>query len=295
MSFQDTTFGDWEIISPHRNYLGLSYGEWVRNWMNWLLRENPDDHNNGPVVYIRGVDFNKSSGGYNSFIRIGKDRLTMSMDQAALFAVILCFADARHHPELSDRDDRLSKIFHLIINGDHPPESRQFMVNDSQFPIGLDDFLVVSPEFKLHVPPPSSSYGSTLGPFLDVPMIYEGDWDCNVTGYFVLMKPKKPGRYTIASNATAEDGWHTETFVEIEVADQSRSGRASFDSERMKEAVGDVLRNQGTGLPPSGIPVKTSLSANLGMDENFSTLIDNGHGQSSEKRRLSRGSTIKNK
>ena len=49
----------WKMVSPDSNYLGLSYGEWAKNWMNWLVQKDPNTHNNGPVVYLRGVDFDQ--------------------------------------------------------------------------------------------------------------------------------------------------------------------------------------------------------------------------------------------
>jgi len=270
---QDTAYGDWRIISPRTSYLGITYGEWARNWMNWLIRNDPDTHNTGPVVYIRGVDFKKHRTSYGNYIKIQKERLSMSLDQAALFAIMACFVDARHHPNAEDHDKRLTKAFTLVINGDYPPARKQFTIDGKIFPIELDEFLTVSPEFKLHVPP--VDYGATLGQLLDVPMIFEGDWDCALAGYFVLLKPQRPGRYTIASNATAEDGYHTETLVEIEVFDQSKANRSVSYGQSMKDNIRDALNEQGfdmnaVGIPRAGDPsvdVLTSLDG----------IMDKGH------------------
>ena len=73
LEFPYTAFGEWQVVDPHANYLGLPYGEWVRNWVNWLIRPDPDQHNNGPVVYLRGLDF-KESTAYGSFIRLENER-----------------------------------------------------------------------------------------------------------------------------------------------------------------------------------------------------------------------------
>jgi hypothetical protein len=246
----DTPFGKWEVISPRSNYLGLSYGEWFRNWMNWLVRKDPDSNNNGPVVYIRGVDFTKAYSLYTNFIRIEENRLRMSLDQALLCPMMACYIDARHHTNAEEHEKRLSKAFRLVINGDYPPERKQFSIEGKEFPISLKEFLIVTPEFKLHVPSPT--YENTLGSILDVPLIFEGDWDCVVAGYAVLMRPLEEGRYTIALNATAEDGYHIESIVEVEVFDESKEKRSSAFRDFTKEQVKEILEKQGITLGGPG-------------------------------------------
>ena len=247
----DTGFGKWDILSPRINYLGLSYGEWSRNWMNWLVRKDPDHNNNGPVVYIRGVDFTKEYTEYGSFIRIEKNRYRMSLDQGILCPMMACYIDVRHHTNAEDHEKRLSKAFRLVINGDYPPRQEQFTIDGKKFPISLSDFLIVTPEFKVHVPSPT--YELTLGSILDVPLIFEGDWDCVVAGYFVLLKPKETGRSIIALNATAEDGYHIESIVEVEVFDESKPNRSSAFRDFAKEQVRENLEKQGIDLTSPSI------------------------------------------
>ena len=249
LEFPYTAFGEWQVVDPHANYLGLPYGEWVRNWVNWLIRPDPDQHNNGPVVYLRGLDF-KESTAYGSFIRLENERIFMSRNQALLCPLMACWIDVKHHPAAEDHDKRLSKAYELVINGDHPPDSRQFSINGEPFPGKLDEYLVASPEFKLHVPSPS--YGSTLGQLLDIPMVIEGDWDCVVVGYFVLIKPTTQNKYYIASNASAEDGYHTETLVEVDVHDTNKMSLSEYHSERITDNVKKILKAQGLEIEKAG-------------------------------------------
>ena len=249
-SNRDTQFVKWEILSPRSNYLGLSYGEWARNWMNWLVSKDPDANNSGPVMYLRGVDFTKTYSLYTNFIRLDKDRLKMSLDQALLCPMMACYVDARHHVNADDHQKRLSKAFRLVINGDYPPDQKQFSIDGTSFPVSLEDFLIVTPEFKLHVPSPT--YENTLGSILDVPLIFEGDWDCVVAGYYVLLKPKDIGRSTITLNATAEDGYHIETIVEVEVFDESKTKRSDSFRDFTKEQIKEILQKQGASLGTPG-------------------------------------------
>ena len=140
--------------------------------MNWLIRNDPDTHNTGPVVYIRGLDFKKHRTSYGNYIKVQNERLKMSLDQVLSFQSWLVSLMHGHHPNAEDHDKRLTKAFNLVINGDYPPAQKQFTIDGKIFPIGLDEFLTVSPQFKLHVPP--VDYGATLGQLLDVPMIFGG-------------------------------------------------------------------------------------------------------------------------
>jgi len=211
--------------------------------MNWLVRTDPDSNNSGPVVYIRGVDFTKSYSLYTNFIRLEKNRLKMSLDQALFCPMMACYIDVRHHTSAEEHGKRLSKAWRLVINGDYPPDSKQFSIDGKEFPISLEEFLIVTPEFKLHVPSPT--YENTLGSLLDVPLIFEGDWDCVVAGYAVLLRPQETGRYTFTLNASAEDGYHIESIVEVEVFDESKKGRSNAFGQFTKDQVKEILEVQG--------------------------------------------------
>jgi hypothetical protein len=244
--------------------------------MNWLVRKDPDNHNKGPVVYLRGVDFDQHET-YSNFVRIQEKRIRISLDQALFWPLMACFIDARHHPNAGDHETRLAHSYELLIHGDHPPQPNQLTIDGKPVVGDLTNFLTVSPDFKLHVPAPS--YDSTLGQNLDVPLDNEGDWDCVVSGYFVLLKPIRVGNYTIASNATAEEGYHTETLAEIQVFDESREKRAKFYSEVMEENIVDALKKQGAEI--------SNLNRGLADDPNLAKylssmkkILDKGHRQS---------------
>ena len=47
------------IVDPDNNYKGISYGDWVARWTNWLFSADPDRNEvQGDVVFLRGnVDY----------------------------------------------------------------------------------------------------------------------------------------------------------------------------------------------------------------------------------------------
>lgn len=245
----------WQVIPPFFNYLGASYGDWAGRWLNWLISVDPDKNNNGPVVFLRGIDFEIRRGSYRHFIRIGDQKLRITMDQAIFWPTICVFVDEKMVPSLNTDQKRLTDIFSASVLTDHPPLASQATIDGDPIVTNLENFFTVSPEFTLHVP--EASYGSTLGQLFQVPIKYEGDCEAAVCGYFLLMKPREAGGpYKIASNGNAEDQYHTETLVEIEVIDDSPQnrylGQRTLMTEIVKDELSKQIRNNGQGLKMEG-------------------------------------------
>ena len=98
----------------------------------------------------------------------------------------------------------------------------------------------------------------------------------------LFLKPQRPGRYTIATNATAEDGYHTETLVEIEVFDQSKANRSISYGESMKDNIRDALHEQGFEINAVGIPKAGDPSAPVLT--NLDGIMDKGHLKESRRK-----------
>ena len=268
---------NWQVISPACNYLGLSYGQWAARWLNWLLSVDPDLNNNGPIVFLRGVDFERRMGSYMNFIRIGKERIRVSLDQAVFFPIICLFVDEHMVPSLDDEQKRLSDVFDGALNADHPPQPNQTTLNGDPIVSNLTDFFTVSPDFILHVPEASYEPSSkrTLGQLFKIPITYAGDWKAAIGGVFALMKPLQAGNYFIASNGNAEDRYHTEMLVQIEVFDNSPKNRWKAQGELIKEIAFDE------GLKQK-LKVQENETMQIDKDSQFiDKIIDNSHKPSS--------------
>ena len=97
-----------------------------------------------------------------------------------------------------------------------------------------------------------------------------------MSGDLVLLKPTQVGTHTISSNATAEEGYHTETFVEVEVFDESPEKRAKFHSEVMAENIINALKMQGAEI--SNLNIATSADPTLGKYLAYiKRIIEKGH------------------
>lgn len=244
---------DWEVIPPDKNYLGLSYGEWSARWLNWLVSPDPDLHNNGPVVFLRGIDFELRQGGYRHFIRIDKQKIRISLNQAIFWPVICHFVDEKMVPTLDDSQKRLTDVFNGAINSDYPPDKIQATI-DAEPITDLTEHFIASPDFVLHVPEPT--YGQSLGSLFQIPIIYPGDWRAAMCGYFIMIKPKptaaNSGSFVIASNGNAEDRYHTETIVEVEVNNDDPQNRWKGQLSSMKEIIQEEAQKQVGSIDEKG-------------------------------------------
>ena len=47
-----------DVVQPHENFRGMSYGEWAVEWNKWLFSKDPDEYDEGNILFLRGnVDY----------------------------------------------------------------------------------------------------------------------------------------------------------------------------------------------------------------------------------------------
>jgi hypothetical protein len=216
----------YDVITPDRSQrrTGFEYQDMIEAWAYWLFSEDLDIKNDGPIVYLRGIDFPPSPDqrSYNGqpVVRLGLRSLQMSDDQALFLAVICTAAD-----EIDDRArtlrERINIVWQAIKRGDNPPSKDQVMVDGSPLKINgndLREFQVYSRDFILHVP--SISYGRSLKDFLDIPISTAGDRRVVVGGYFVVLKfekHQKPESHTVVFQGKGPNGYIASGVYRINV------------------------------------------------------------------------------
>ena len=100
---------------PDQLYKGKSYAEWIADWTNWLFSVNPDDHNSGPVVFLKHVPpIRKQSSSNNQVeegeeingkfmksinVMIGEDVLDITEGQAILIPILVSYWSAEDPDE----------------------------------------------------------------------------------------------------------------------------------------------------------------------------------------------------
>lgn len=227
----------YQLIPRQDAFLGLGYQALISDWMSWLVMDDPDRHNNGRVVYLRGVDFPTESESYSSFIRTDEDRFIIGLDQAIFWPIIMYYVDMKHHPHASSSHERLTQIANLLSNG-KPPEADDALISFNWGPTrpvnggGYAQYQFISDDIDLEIPRQDYDNSKTLCPYLDVPMTIPGVTKCRVAGFFLLLTFNRVGTFIISSHGAGELGYETRTLVEVEVTRQVTASRAAILAQK---------------------------------------------------------------
>ena len=203
------------VVRPTENYHGRSYGDLVKEFMQWLVQYNPDNQSSRDIVFLRGVDFEGYKVGQTHMcVKIGNDALQVFDDQAIFITLITAIVDRVHH-NIETPEKRRDELNKLVLSSDDPPR-RQLCI-DSLFPdIDWNDFKVITGDFAIEVPDPV--HGKTLGQLLDVKFDRAGITECVLGGYFLLLRPLPVGRHFIIYNGSGDNNtYRNQTFIEFNV------------------------------------------------------------------------------
>lgn len=241
-----------EVISRNMPYAGVCYEQLAQVWMNWLVSPDPDVNNTGPFIFLRGVDKvtgeNQATPGEQysfSYLMIEPDGLRILNSQVLFWPIIMYYVDERHCENAETYQKRWRQVIANMLAGDNPPEPSQARIQkDGEQAVdivaNLSEFKVVTSDFDLYIPP--TSYENRLGPILDIPLIHEGIWRCVVGGYFLLLRIKDEGKYTIMSNGNGELGYHTDTYVELQVYDDTVKSKKKLEEDRVLNRAQKLLK-----------------------------------------------------
>lgn len=88
----------YDIADPDKNFRGMSYGEWVARWSNWLFSEDPDRSEiQDDIAFLRGnMDYYKFAESPDPklndvdlfYDRTGNNSMTISEDTAVFLPVL---------------------------------------------------------------------------------------------------------------------------------------------------------------------------------------------------------------
>lgn len=199
--------------------MGLSYSDLAISWFRWLVSEDPDKNNDGPVYYLRGMDFAPPGADvdhYYSFVRLGKNKLKVPAKRPIFWPIIFYYLSELHYPNLTEQ-----QMYRLLRKwmeaGDNPPSADQATIDGNRIQ-NFPGTLIVTPIFELNIPDADATYKKTLAPlFTDEPFKVPGTYKCIAGGYFVLLKglEARDDPYTIVSHGRGELNYITDTVVEV--------------------------------------------------------------------------------
>ena len=217
----------YEVIKPNQLFQGKTYNDWAKDYFSWYFSEDPDDHNDGPVVFLKSTptistitDDNLNSAlrqMTNPNVMIGDDRLYIRKDQAILIPAIVAYF-SQTGP--SDNYHTLKNFVRDAAANSDTPRSNQIKINAANLSVDPKDYSLETDVFTLNVPdaPPGSSYKD----YVEYQPLPPGPWPTVGGGYFFLVKLLDRRVYTIVSRVKGkkyQDGrdYYADLLYEISV------------------------------------------------------------------------------
>lgn len=223
------------IVKTSENYRGLSYGDIIATWQNWLLSENPDEKQYGDILFLRGnIGYHHSNSYYlNSFIEIPEGMAILAPIVTTHFTMGDSYKD-----KIIDDEFYLRKAVreHVDAAGPFWATLEKMGKNYKAFKLvpNLESYRVQSMLFELHI--------SEKNPFLnkmDEPN-YPGKHTALVSGYFVLLHDLPISSYRIRFGGYGMDNFYTDSSYEINIVSKGSSvkdisGNTFTSSHLLKE------------------------------------------------------------
>jgi hypothetical protein len=234
------------VVKTSENYRGLSYADIIVTWQRWLLSENPDEHQYGDILFLRGnIGYHQSNSDYlKCFIEISEGMSILVPIVTTHFTI-----GESYKGTIINNEFYLRKAVreHVDAAGPFWATLEKMGKNHKMFKLvpNLESFRVESMPFELEV--------SEENPFLDKmdEPNYPGKYTALVSGYFVLLRDLPVSSYRIRFGGYGMDKFYTDSLYEINIISKERTGKdlsgSSFTSDlllRMKKnAIKPVHKN----------------------------------------------------
>lgn len=212
--------GDINVLESSDIYRGRSVGDWLGEWWNWLISDDPEYSQIGPVYFLRpGLPRETGTLNFRTSIDRTKDKkVIVYSDQAILFPVLNSMIDARHFTYLDTQAKRRYQVRNDAYYSPKLPLDACTIdfkpILDSKNGKTWDDLSMESPDFKLHIP--DVDPGKSFRFLLDYPLEYSGDYDAVTTGFWVFIKNlPSDSDYHIEWHANGLDGYSVSAIYDI--------------------------------------------------------------------------------
>jgi hypothetical protein len=218
-------------MPPGKTFKGLSYGDWVAIWSNWLISRDVDSYDGEDMLFLRGyvgykaVSDDEGAMRYQDpdsvLNRTGDKKLNILKGTSVFVpatASIKSIGDLFEGQVIENEED-LRKVVNDDISDitsiwarvklNHSKESVKLVPN-------LQSYRIETPVFKLTVPEDSA-----LNNRFDDPM-KPGVYDTVVGGYFILLPDLAPSTYQIDFGCEGPGDYSTRGLYDIEVYRDTR-------------------------------------------------------------------------
>jgi len=205
----------YEVIKTSEIYKGKTYNDWAKEYFTWYFSKDPDDHNDGPVVFLKSTPKIESLSENNSSsflkhmtepnVMVGRDRLDISKGQVILIPAIVSYFS--QSPEGDDDLHTLKNFVREAARDSEIPSNNSITIakrdpdnkSDPQVSgLRVDNMLDHSLEtdvFMLDVPE-----DSTYASYIEYPPLMKGSWPTVGGGFFFLVRFLETGVYAVTSS-----------------------------------------------------------------------------------------------
>jgi hypothetical protein len=200
------------VVKTSDNYRGLSYGDIIATWLRWLLSENPDAHQYGDILFLRGnLGYHQSNSSYlDSFIEIPEGMgilvpiVTTHFTMGDFYKGMIINDEFYLRKAVREHVDAAGPFWGTLEKMGENYEAFKLVPN-------LESFRVESVPFELDV--------SEKNPFLDKmdEPNYPGKYTALVSGYFVLLRDLPKSSYRIRFGGYGMDNFYTDSLYEINI------------------------------------------------------------------------------
>lgn len=229
-----------QVVPPHQNFRGLSYGEWAALWWNWLLSD--DLEYRGDMFFLRGnVDYRPLGGNggpahidpkgyYKAKETLYKDTPIFFPVSNALFVkgelddgkVVETEQDAR---EAARRHTYEVNSMWATVTRSNAPKPAKLVKN-------LHEYLVESPLFELKV-----SEKSPLRSRMETPLEPGSYYPSVTVGYYILISSLPPSVYRFRFGSDGRGSYHTDSIYDITVQGKHRKTLDESATKRLSKVM----------------------------------------------------------
>lgn len=251
-----------DIVEPEKQFLGMSYGDWITCWSNWLLSEKPDYQVGQGTLFLRGnIDYkydekggrHKEPGGFLN--RMDDMGIVISEGTPIFVPVITAMivkgdryegTDLQNETNLryaARKDiDEGSKMYAIYkrkaMHEPAFPSKWTAIVND------IKEFRFESPKFILNV-----TDESPLRERMEYPLI-PGDYEAVTAGYFLIIRKLEPGyTYRIRIGGVGRGDYYTDAIYDITVDGMKRDLAVDVSGEANKELPPTSVKSSSKVIP----------------------------------------------
>jgi len=257
------------IVSPDQNYKGMSYGDWVARWTNWLFSEEPERNEvqrdvvflQGNVEYYRDLAKASERGGsvnpwepfYN---RTGDASIIISDDTPILVPALTSTKVFGGGSEFGtmDNEEQLRRVAR-IDNDESGAIWATIESSDGKGPVplcgeNLRNYRIASSIFKLWV-----SERNPYWKYIFQYPISPGEYDAVTDGFFILLRTLPEGSYRIRFGGKGRLDYRTDSVYDIHVSAAYRRRSTVTDiSGRPEQSVWKDDSSVLDGIPKRSIP-----------------------------------------